>query len=190
LVAEVLKYGCSDNFSAFPFENFLQIFKKLVRKSEKPLQQIARRYEEQQRARCIPADPPQSTTFRNEHFCGPLPAGFVSSQYTSLKFREFSLNVSDANNCCGLDDGSIIVVENFVFSRRQKCMVALGRQFSKRSDFYTDPCASSSLGILKVENLSSLRAFDVKRIVQKYYRMPISTGFVVPLLHVGTLAEC
>lgn len=36
-------FGSLDNFSAFPFENFMQTLKKLVRKSSQPLQQVVRR---------------------------------------------------------------------------------------------------------------------------------------------------
>jgi len=156
---EVLRYGCLDNFSAFPFENFLQGLKKLVRKFANPLQQIARRYEERERARRLPEEPLPSASFRNEHFGGPLPSQFRGPQYSSLTLRGFSLDLSDANSCCGLDDGGIIVVENFVYSLREQCMVALGRQFSKLLDFYTTPCPSSGLGIFEVRNLGALRAY-------------------------------
>ena len=40
LADEVRQFGCLDNVSAFPFENFLHIFKKLNRKPNFPLQQI------------------------------------------------------------------------------------------------------------------------------------------------------
>ena len=51
LCNDVRKFGVLDNFSAFPFENFLGSLKKLIRKSDKPLQQLARRYGELQRDR-------------------------------------------------------------------------------------------------------------------------------------------
>jgi hypothetical protein len=40
------QYGSLDNCSCFPFENYLQFFKKMVRKSEKPLEQVINRYNE------------------------------------------------------------------------------------------------------------------------------------------------
>lgn len=43
---EVRRNGALDNFSAFRFESFLGSLKKLIRKPEKPLQQVARRYTE------------------------------------------------------------------------------------------------------------------------------------------------
>ena len=43
---DVLHFGPLDSYSAFQFENFLQIIKKMLRKSEKPLQQICNRVSE------------------------------------------------------------------------------------------------------------------------------------------------
>lgn len=43
---EVRQFGPLDFFSSFRFENFLQILKSFLRKTEKPLQQVIRRYTE------------------------------------------------------------------------------------------------------------------------------------------------
>ncbi|KAJ8968786.1 hypothetical protein NQ314_002093 [Rhamnusium bicolor] len=43
LVECVKKFGDLDNFSAFPFENFMQQILRKIRKSDKPLQQVIRR---------------------------------------------------------------------------------------------------------------------------------------------------
>ncbi len=46
LTDDVRNFGPIDSFSAYPFENFLQKIKNLVRKSAKPLQQIVKRLSE------------------------------------------------------------------------------------------------------------------------------------------------
>lgn len=46
LVKDVRNFGSLDSFSSFKFENFLQKIKKLLRKDDLPLQQIARRIHE------------------------------------------------------------------------------------------------------------------------------------------------
>lgn len=48
---EVRKFGPLDSFSSFRFENFLQILKSFLRKAEKPLQQVIRRYTERRQNR-------------------------------------------------------------------------------------------------------------------------------------------
>lgn len=44
---DVKIYGPLDNFSTFPFENYLQSILKSIRKGEKPLAQIIKRKSEQ-----------------------------------------------------------------------------------------------------------------------------------------------
>jgi len=48
LVSDVQKFGPLDNFSAFKYENYMQIFKKFIRKADRPLQQVIRRYIEKE----------------------------------------------------------------------------------------------------------------------------------------------
>lgn len=43
---DYLLYGPLDNISYFPFENFMKNLKSLVRKHEKPLEQVIHRYKE------------------------------------------------------------------------------------------------------------------------------------------------
>lgn len=44
---DYMNFGSLDNISAFPFENYMKSLKKLIRKPDKPLQQIIKRYYEQ-----------------------------------------------------------------------------------------------------------------------------------------------
>jgi len=46
LCSDVRIFGPLDNFNAFRFENFMTSIKRLIRKNEKPLQQLIRRYSE------------------------------------------------------------------------------------------------------------------------------------------------
>jgi len=94
-----------------------------------------------------------------------------------------TFTLSEANNCCGFADGTIVVIENFALSRASQCVTILGRSFLRKSDFYCHPCKSSVVGIFKVAGLSSTKAWPVEKIVKKYYRMPEDVFFVVPLLH-------
>lgn len=47
LTDDYIKYGPLDSCSAFPFENYMKHLKSMLRKHEKPLQQVIKRYEEQ-----------------------------------------------------------------------------------------------------------------------------------------------
>lgn len=46
VVDDYVKYGPLDNCSCFPFENYMKVLKKMIRKHEKPLEQIINRYNE------------------------------------------------------------------------------------------------------------------------------------------------
>jgi len=50
LVQDVKKFGPLDCFSSFRYENYLQIFKKLLKRHDKPLQQVVRRYIEHEQS--------------------------------------------------------------------------------------------------------------------------------------------
>lgn len=47
LTDDYIKYGPLDSCSTFPFENYMKHLKSMLRKHEKPLQQVIKRYEEQ-----------------------------------------------------------------------------------------------------------------------------------------------
>lgn len=48
LVDDVKRFGPLDNFTAFKFENYMKTLKKYIRKTERPLQQVVRRYFEEE----------------------------------------------------------------------------------------------------------------------------------------------
>lgn len=46
LVDDYAKYGPLKNCSCFPFENYMKVLKQMIRKHDKPLQQIIKHYDE------------------------------------------------------------------------------------------------------------------------------------------------
>jgi len=46
VVDDYVKYGPLDNCSCFPFENYMKVLKRMIRKHEKPLQQRIKRHDE------------------------------------------------------------------------------------------------------------------------------------------------
>jgi hypothetical protein len=68
-----MRFGPIYSFSAYPFENFLGIIKRLLRKSERPLQQIVKRiYEVQLSYRTIIPVEKTSTVLKLPHKGGIL----------------------------------------------------------------------------------------------------------------------
>lgn len=179
-------HGVVDSFSAFRFENFYQLLKKMKRKGEKPLQQLARRHEEQKHKSSVRA-PACGLTLGGPHTNGPLPPWCSNPQYSFMQLgskKHERLNLSQQNNCCSLEDGSIVVIENFANLKTSKQKVIVGRKFLQTGSLFSFPCESTLFGIFFATNLSSLQTWPIDAIKFKYFRMPLKIGFaVLPLIH-------
>jgi hypothetical protein len=137
-------FGSLDNFSAFPFENFMQKLKKMVRKGSQPLQQVVRRIvEENNLLTSIKiTDNNLSTELLMEHSVGPLINPYSTAQYKKLKIAGYCLNINRiADRFVELKDKVIIEIKNFV--NHENSTVLLGYSYSLLNDFYSKPCGSS-----------------------------------------------
>ncbi|KAK3929625.1 Deoxyguanosinetriphosphate triphosphohydrolase-like protein [Frankliniella fusca] len=192
VTSDVEKYGPLDAYSAFKFENFLQILKKMIRKGEKPLQQLVRRFMEAEQSGLLNGklwehENISEPLFKQCHSSGPLKSGTTSPQYFVCQFpKGFTISTkSEANNCCKLRDNSIILVNNFAFDSTKKTKVAIGRKFRNLEEAYSYPFESSSIGIHLAHTLErNLKTWPVNDIDSKCFRMPFKHGYlIVPLMH-------
>lgn len=175
LVNDAKKFGPLDTFSSFPFENFLGQLKNMLRSSNKPLQQLARRYAE---LTCVSTGCCSSPfTFSSAHNAGPIIRELIgSNQYKKLEFKQFKLLLTKGDNCCCLSDGSIVVIQNFI--QKQNEGIIIYKKFSTHADFFKYPCDSSKLGIKHVSDLSSTMSFaSVLDIKCKCLLLPFSNGY-------------
>ncbi|KAB0804565.1 hypothetical protein PPYR_01535 [Photinus pyralis] len=179
-----------NDISSFPFENFLQIFKKLVRGKAKPLQQISRRIIELfslGHIKDMYLQPLSHTfpCFKTPHHDGPLLPCCREPQFKTITFQHFKISVNSADDCCCVQNGDVIVVENIAFSETLSADVIIGRKYLHKTDFFSEPlCPSSDLNIFKVKNLSDREMWRVADITFKFVRLPFEEEFVVfPLLH-------
>jgi len=101
----------------------------MVRGRNKPLEQIGNRMAE---LFCDVSSSLPSLTTQNQQFPllsqihynkGPLPLKCISPQYKKINFPNFSLKIESPNNCCGLDCGDIVIVENVCHSIDLDCTV-------------------------------------------------------------------
>lgn len=98
LCDDVRRYGVVENFSGFPFENYLGVIKRLIRSGAKVLQQLARRLAEMN----------YLYDFQQLPLTSWLPSGYNSStnEYKTLSNKNFilSTNLKDSffysNECC------------------------------------------------------------------------------------------
>lgn len=189
-VDDVKKFGNLDSFSNFPFENYLQKLKGLLRKHTDILSQIIRRLSEENNIsnyKIIKEASNDDVVLAKEHSNGVLLNNLSGPQYQEALFNNFKLNIFLPNSCCKLKCNSIIEVENFAFCPQQSIHVLIGRKYGTVKDFYTEPCNSSIIGIYFVENLADDYFYcPITDVIQKFVRYLFSTGFVViPLLHIN-----
>lgn len=101
LASDVSTYGSLDNCSAFKFENYLSSLKRLIRKSDQPLQQIIKRLKE---GSDILIETEHESNYPNTfkpHFAGPLLEGCdPNSQFEKMNINEnITLGIQTPNSC-------------------------------------------------------------------------------------------
>jgi len=187
LAADAKRLGPLDSFSAFPFENYLFILKKLLRKFDKPLQQICNRLDEQS------LFPTENQQFYDQQYPQlqkkinrNLPLSCCNA-HKQIKFSSFILTTKKYNNCCYIKENnvtSIVYISNIGYYRDIPTII--GRKFMNISTLSNYPCDSGNLGIYVVTGLSALQMWPVSSIKNKAFQMDFendSTYLVFPLLH-------
>lgn len=92
LPQSITDFGSMESSSAFCFENYLQLFKKWIRKGDKPLQQIVKRCSEMMTSSSwmpnISTSDSDFPNFKNNHLNGPiLPTSDPTKQYSSVQYQ-------------------------------------------------------------------------------------------------------
>lgn len=175
------KFGPLDKYAAYPFENYMSTILRMIRKHDKPLEQIVRRKEEMKHVVDIDEGSHRVCNypeFKIEHN--------TPYQFQKAIFSEFTLTTKYPDNCCSLKNGSIIIVENFITVNNQKCVV--GRKFRQYDDYYTKPCSSSDLDIYAVNlnDLDSVETWNINEVDVKYILMNLKSqpSVAMPLVHI------
>jgi len=132
--SDVTIFGALDNCSSFPFENCMQELKKLLRKNDKPLQQVCRRLVERDNA----VRTKQNTKvglkvqYKQQHGNGPLLESCTDPQYKTLQNMDFQLTSSVKDSFCTLENGAIVKIKNIAFSTLLNEMVIIGKECEKK----------------------------------------------------------
>lgn len=183
LCEDVKKYGSLDTFSAFPFENYMQVLKKQLRKSEKPLSQINNRISEQITRSEINDE--ANTNTNVPLLLKPdrknLPLQCVNS-HKRIKLKNFTLTTKCADNCCYLKDGSVFCIE--YIGIKDKTPVVLGKRFADLLPIPIYPHNSQNMDIHMTKNLTHLEVIPASEICKKAFKVFYNGDYyVIPLLH-------
>lgn len=178
LADEVIRCGPLESFSCFPFENYLHTIKRLIRKGNQHLQQIVKRIMEFNKILVIRrknSRSPNAKCFRDQHHSGPIYNLAHCRQFKTLLYGPSYFSVKFSRDSCAfLDDGSIIVIENFAVEKGNEWVI--GREYINKEDLYSYPIKSSKLEIFSVQELSELRCWPLEKIKKKGLKLPLDTS--------------
>ena len=119
-------FGPLDTFSAFKFESYLQILKKLPIKNNQPLEQVIKRVTERQNI--------YKDYDYNTHGIFFSDFNETEQTYSRAKFDNFTLHINSiANGVCILKNNKSIFLKCFKYIDNQQYLV--GSFFDQRSEF-------------------------------------------------------
>lgn len=185
LAQDVQQFGNLDEFSAFAFESFMSVLKRLLKKPNQPLAQICNRIFELNNAKVLNSDRHNLDTTYPKLQRRYFKEG--RSFYNRISFNNFEIR-NDSRNCWILLKSKTIV--KFLRAEVIKNETFIwGRQAIDPTDFYNIPIASSKLDIFEAtfsDSGQSEKQYNCKEIEKKLFAMKRSKPerFVFfPILH-------
>nr|CAI5843570.1 unnamed protein product [Callosobruchus analis] len=168
------KFGNIERFSAFPFENNMLFLKRMLRKGDRPLQQIVKRIEEMKHISQIKSSISVVSTLKIEHSSGPILKNVSGArQFKKVILKDFLLSVDKSDNCCALKDNSIVNIHNILYINVE--------------NFFDTPCQSSELHIYLASKSSPLQLWKLSDILHKCVKLHFQNKYVIlPLLHTSS----
>jgi len=190
LCSDVKKYGALDSFSAFRFENYLFSIKKLLRKAEKPLEQLVRRYYEIESVESNFVKTSRSNSskfiFQNAHSDGPvINIPNVQLQFKIMSNSFFVINCDSLHDkYCILKTGQCVHIKNIV-KANNNVMYIVGNILNAEDSLYSTPCESNEFEIQLVSaDTRGLQFWPVTLIKYKAWKMSCNhRNIVFPIIH-------
>lgn len=186
LPKDSLRYGGLDEFSAFPFENYLGQLKTMLKSSTKPLQQICRRLYEQESGLLNIS----SSSGKNNKYVlcdGTVPETHPYKECKKIYLDGYVLSSYSYSNsdCFCFAQNKIIKIKCLLLETCSEEITIYGQYFQDISSFYEYPFHSSHLNIFLISCLSlEEMQFSVSSIQGKFFILPYKDKFVaIPLLH-------
>ncbi|XP_077270983.1 uncharacterized protein LOC143902160 isoform X1 [Temnothorax americanus] len=191
LTSDVQMYGPLDNWSCFPYENYLGSLKKLVKSSRKPLQQVCRRLHEIFLSN--PYQEPNHPILKHflEHNNGPLLSVInIFKQFKKISIRDYVLSTYShcfADSHFLSKNNEVVQINNIILTTNGSTKL-IGKQYISSESLYLYPFDSKKLNIFCVTKLSEqLQAWDIDDIKAKCVLLPLKhdkNWVCFPLLHI------
>lgn len=153
LCDDVLAYGCLDNFSAFKYENCMSDIKRMLKTSNKPLEQFVNRIRESRKYTLI-----HSVSNANLVLTKPgnsyketlLGSKYVTN-YESVKYNNFLFGTKHKNNHCVIRNHIIARIENIIRCDDLDEVFIIYKKYGSFHSYFHSPCNSKlfSCGIIR-----------------------------------------
>lgn len=178
---DVKEFGNLNNYSAFAFENYLGVLKRLKRGGFSSLSQVCRRLSERDTFRT----PVKLQNLTHIHSNGPILGGLGDPQYKTLLKEDFIVKINKRDQFVKLRSGELIKVRNFATDLKSGEVCIIANACQNISSFFASPCDSTLLGIFTFTKFGPLQKFSLSDIEQKYLVLPNSLGgfAALPLIH-------
>lgn len=180
-------FGPLDLCSCFPFENFMKTLKSMLRKHEKPLEQVIRRHEERCKNEVFKTDFLQDIILCNEHCDGPLLENTYGLQYSRVEIQnKININTKKTSDKYILtSQGEIVQVENIAYSNITKEPVIIGFMFKNKQQLYNKPIQSTKLNIFVLNDISdNLMWWKLTDVTKKMIVLNFDNQLItMPILH-------
>lgn len=196
LADDVQKYGALDEFSAFRFENHMSSIKKMLRKSERPLQQLAKRYSERENiVKLNNTKLIRQSGLKKLHTSGPLTNSISTNKTSVIQYKQYtssklSIICDGTKNCfCLLNDNVVVFVQNIVKFISSDKIYICGYDLKPLTPYscYTIPCSSTDLNIKIVSGIGknqTLHIWPIDTIKAKIWLIPFKEKYIaVPIIH-------
>lgn len=194
IVDDYKKFGALDSCSCFPFENYMKTLKKMIRKHEKPLEQVIKRYHEFQMFGEYELNTKSRSSIDIKYLKiysgGPLPEECIKPEFKIAIKDSIKINIKSFSDAyIGYTFGgklNIFKVVNICVHKVTNKKVFVTRSFKTIQPFYEKPINSMKIGIAIVNELSNdLLTIDIETCnYSKYVILNNSLGKVAfPILH-------
>ncbi|KAK4881065.1 hypothetical protein RN001_004384 [Aquatica leii] len=177
LKEDVQLYGPLDEFSAFPFENFLGRLKRLKKSTVHPLVEIYNRIVELNYTH--PSyDLDDKIRLKIEHLTGPvIDRNGSYSQFKKLLLNNMTLMtcyLSAADSYCMTKTNKVIQIHNFITdTSKSNEIFIIGKEFLTYRSLYVYPFESNKLQIYSVSDLNkNLSIWSVEDVTAKCIVLP------------------
>lgn len=188
LCDEVKLHGNINNFTCFPFENYLGTLKSKVHSKKFCLQQIHRRIEEYEKCSSKSKDSlsesisPIPKIISNEIYDSMQ--NLVSFSCAKLYFANHILTLKKSNNCVLLKNKKVCLITKIHYANEEYLFEGIA--FYYHLNLYDTPIQSMLLNIFFVSKLNAKNAlnFKISDILCKCFRIPYKNGFAIfPMMH-------